>query len=190
MIVQEVVFECTLDHVVFDAILPHMERLRNSVCRAPTMYATLDLIERAFAELFFCRVIDIKALGVDGADELFAYNKERPFVSLGCIQGCELLRIHGLKTVEFGGKLLEWLFSGGDKKKLTLEKESSALTLLLNTDHHMSKFKQATTPSIVGYVREVNEHTKEELIRQCEVYEDGGIKRLKVTLLRRPLAVD
>ncbi|KAH7678448.1 hypothetical protein AAVH_41652 [Aphelenchoides avenae] len=148
MMVHEVEFECTLDHVVFDAILPHVERFRNSVCSAPTKYATLDLIERAFTELFFCRVIDIKALGVDGADELFAYDKEPPFVSLACIQSCELLRIHDLKTAEFGGKLLEWLFSGGGKKKLAIEKESSALALILNTNHHMSKFKDATTPSM------------------------------------------
>lgn len=109
------------------------------------IYASVDLLERAFAELFFFRELYIIALGVEGVDKFWAFNKDSPFVSLPCVQKCEVLRLQYLRrtgllrqTGEFGEKMLQWLFGGGEKKKLTMEVDWNPLTLMLNTNGHIS----------------------------------------------------
>lgn len=107
---------------------------RHAVCYAPSTFASLELIERAFSELFFCRVIRVDALRLRGSDNHWAYyysDKEVPFLSLRCVQQCELLYVHGLGTWYgmFNVDLLGWLDSGEEKKKLTLEVPWTFVTL-------------------------------------------------------------
>lgn len=87
------------------------------------MYTHVDLVERAFVELFFCRVLRIGALGVLGVDEHWAYDKVAPFVSLPCVQNCELLFVGhtGVAKAELSSKLMRWLNEGDEKKRLVLE---------------------------------------------------------------------
>lgn len=120
-----------LSYRMFHSIVNHEVILRNSVCCAPTMYASAGLMERAFEELLFCRVIRIKALSVEGVDDLWAYHKEAPFASLACIQKCELLHIYDASMAkgEFYRKMVPWLNGGGEKKKLALESDFSSIYL-------------------------------------------------------------
>ncbi|KAH7729016.1 hypothetical protein AAVH_03389 [Aphelenchoides avenae] len=203
MTVREIRFECLLNEPVFDALLPHIDKFKNSVCCAPTMYASAGLMERAFEELLFCRVIRIKALSVEGVDDLWAYHKEAPFASLACIQKCELLHIYDASMAkgEFYRKMVPWLNGGGEKKKLALESDFSSIYLSTVNMDLFRGFQVAASPSeyeltlittepdfsIGSYERRVNERTHEELIRRFERFEAGGNSRQKATFIRRLL---
>lgn len=101
------------------------------MCHAPYRYASSEVITRAFTELLFCREISVATLSVQGVDNDWAYNNETPFVSLPCIGNCDLLCVHDVfKTKdEFTAKLMNWLHSGGNKKKLTLQCDVTDMSL-------------------------------------------------------------
>lgn len=101
------------------------------MCHAPYRYASSDVITRAFTELFFCREICAASLSVQGVDSYWAYNNITPFVSLPCISHCDLLHVQDVfKTKnEFTAKLMAWLHSGGEKKKLTLQCDVTHMSL-------------------------------------------------------------
>lgn len=107
----------------------HSRCFRSSECFAPTAYASLDLVERAFSQLLFCRTLSIKTLGVKGVDHRWAYDDNAaPFVSLPCVQNSEVLRVTDAWS-KIRGPMFDWLNSGGAKKKLAVESNFTYLVL-------------------------------------------------------------